>query len=118
MVAAHCLHHHWDHPVIVLDVHAGRCASQRVRTSRLVTLVIGICFGVGDRNSLKNSQEEPFDQTSPGQRTRVLRPLIRWITSNTVPIKNRIQEIWVATAATQANCMAPVTKAANKNINA
>jgi hypothetical protein len=47
-----------------------------------------------------------------------VRPVARWITNNTIPIKNRIQDISVATAATPATFRAPAITPTTKNANA
>jgi hypothetical protein len=52
------------------------------------------------------------------QGTRTERFVNRWIASNTIPIKNRIQEIWTATAATPAIFRAPAMTPTTKNISA
>src|SRR4029077_16120198 len=44
---------------------------------------------------------DPSSSESTGQEARTGRFVSRWITSNTIPIKNRIQEIWTATAASR-----------------
>jgi hypothetical protein len=55
---------------------------------------------------------------SAGQETRTERFVTRWITSNTIPIKNRMQEIWIATADTPAKFRAPAMTPTTKNISA
>jgi hypothetical protein len=44
--------------------------------------------------------------------------MAKWITSNTIPIKNRAQEIWTANAATPAIFKAPAMTPTTKNISA
>ena len=56
--------------------------------------------------------------TTLGQEARTERPMNKWITSNTIPIKNKIQEIWTATAATPAKFRAPAMTPTTKNISA
>src|SRR4029079_17730727 len=60
-----------------------------------------------------SGSDESADQT-----LRTERFVNRWITNNTIPIKNRIQEIWTATAATPAIFRAPAITPTTKNISA
>lgn len=53
-----------------------------------------------------------------GQEVRTERFVNRWITSNTIPITNRAQEIWTASAATPAIFRAPAMTPTTKNISA
>ena len=49
---------------------------------------------------------------------RGVRPVTKWITSNTIPITNRIQAICVAIAATPESPKTPAINPSAKNTNA
>lgn len=53
--------------------------------------------------------------TALSRSTRAVGPVIIWIATNTIPIKNRIQEIWTATADTPARFRAPAIKPTTRN---
>jgi hypothetical protein len=53
-----------------------------------------------------------------GYSTRVLRPVTKWITTNTIPITNRIQEICIAIADTPMRFRAPAIKPTTRNTSA
>src|SRR5437899_8825322 len=56
--------------------------------------------------------------TTPSHATRAERPVITWIATRTITIKNRTQAIWTATAATPAKCRTPAITPTTKNIRA
>jgi hypothetical protein len=56
--------------------------------------------------------------TAPSRSTRAVGPVIIWIATNTIPIKNRIQEIWTVIADTPARFRAPAIKPTTKNTSA
>ena len=55
---------------------------------------------------------------APSRSTRAVVPVIIWIATNTIPIKNRIQEIWTAIADTPARFRAPAIKPTTRNTSA
>ena len=53
-----------------------------------------------------------------GDRSTGVRPVTKWITSNTIPTKNRSQAICVAIAATPESPKTPAINPRTKNTNA
>ena len=47
-----------------------------------------------------------------------MRPATRWIVSNTIPLANKVQELWVTTVAIPAHCNPPAINPKHKNIAA